>query len=144
QLWLAGQVDDPVLARRLREAAAAAIARVSPADYNTAGVSHNRPPVGALVFGHVLENARYAREAGRALVKQFGPDGRIEYHAPAGGLDLGRTHASREADGLASAPLHSLLRCASVSGDPGLIREGLRLLRAMDRFHGGVPRGAQT
>jgi hypothetical protein len=31
-----------------------------------------------------------------------------------------------------------------VSGDADLIRDGLRLLRAMNRFEGSVPRGAQT
>ena len=67
QEWLATQVSDEALAGRLREAAKAAIARVDPPGYDSAGIGHVRYPVESLVYGHVGENAdRAAAEAGDA------------------------------------------------------------------------------
>ena len=52
--------------------------------------------------------------------------------------------AFHEANGLAGASVAGVLEQGIFSGDVELIREGLRVLKAMDRFRNTVPRGAQT
>src|SRR5204863_2120767 len=74
----------------------------------------------------------------------FRPDGSIVYQPPASGTDLSRTHWSREANGLTATHVAAVLERAAFSGDPNLVRAGLRLLRALDKFRDTVPRGAQT
>jgi hypothetical protein len=144
QEWLAGQVADPATARRLREAAQAAIARVQPRRYDTSGVSHVRHPVASLVFGHVAENAERATEEGRAMLARFEADGLMRYRPKPGGPNYGKTHFTPDASGLTAHAVAGVLERAVVSGDPALLAESLRVLRAMDKFKGGVPRGAQT
>ncbi len=142
--WLARQTTDPALAHRLTEAAQGAIAQVPPDAYNFAGVSHVRYPVPALIYGAVAENAERAQAEGRKLLSRFAPDGSVPYQPPANGADLGKTHFAPDADGLTASVIVSLLEMATVSGDPDLEQQGLRMLRALDKFAGTVPRGAQT
>jgi hypothetical protein len=142
--WLALQTTDTALAKRLREAAEKAVAQVPPEALNASGVSHVRPPVAALVYGHVAENAAQALEEGRGLLSRFEPDGSVLYRRSPGGLDYGRTHFAPDANGLTAQVVVSLLQDAVFSGDPDLIREGLRVLRALDKFADTAPRGAQT
>jgi len=142
--WLAEQTTDAALAARLRDAAKAALARVPPAEYNTAGVSHIRYPVVALVYGHVAENASRAQEIARALLARFEPDGSILYKKSPDGLDYGRTHFARDASGLAATVVVNLLEAATFCGDNALIAESLQKLRALNKFAYTVPRGAQT
>jgi hypothetical protein len=144
QEWLATQVKDEALAGRLREAAKAAIARVGPAGYDFAGIGHVRYPAGSLVYGHVAENADRAAAEARAMLARFEPDGTLRYKPQPNGIDYGRTHYAPDANGHTASVVASLLERATVSGDPQLIREGLRVLRAMDKFKDSVPRGAQT
>ena len=140
--WLAQRTSDERLATRLRDSASGAISQVPPAQYNTAGISHVRYPAGSLVFGHTLENALAAKQHGLALLKRFEPDGSVLYKP--GKVDYGRTHFAKDANGLTANLVERLLQCATISGDETLIAEGLRLLRALDRFKNTVPRGAQT
>ena len=144
QRWLAQQVRDASLSNRLVELSRQAVALVPTNQYNQAAVGHVRSPVQPLLFGGVIENADTARALGTSILGLFQPDGGVLYTVPSTGLDLGRTHFSREANGLAAPNVVQLLQHAVFSGDRTLRDEGLRLLRALDRFANTVPRGAQT
>jgi len=142
--WLSAKVSDATLSARLRSAARDARAIVLPARYNSAAVGHVRFPVEALVYGSVADNATTALNEGRAQLTLFRPDGAILYQPPATGTDLSRTHWSREANGLSATHVAIVLERGLFSGDGVTIHEGLRLLRALDKFRETVPRGAQT
>ncbi|HOW63645.1 MAG TPA: hypothetical protein P5186_00025 [Candidatus Paceibacterota bacterium] len=143
-LWLAGQVKDPTLAGRLKEAVPLALAEVAPSSYNSAQVGHVRYPAPSLVFGATLENAANAGKNARNILSRFQSDGSFQYVPPANGIDYSRTHWSKEANGLAASLVSGLLESAIFSGNRDLIQEGLRCLRAMNKFKNTVPRGAQT
>jgi hypothetical protein len=145
--WLAAATKDAALAGRLRDASAEVIGAVPVEHYDTAHVAHvTYPAVASLLFGHVEENAAAAEARGRALLGRFEPDGTVRYRAETGRgkLDFGKTHFAPDANGLTAPLVVQVLRCAAVSGDAELLREGLRLLRALDKFRDTVPRGAQT
>jgi hypothetical protein len=97
-----------------------------------------------LVFGAPIDNANQARSHGQALLGRFQPDGTVLYQPSPNGLDYGRTHWARHANGLTASVLAGLLEAASFSGDRALWQEGLRLLQALDQYRHTVPRGAQT
>lgn len=142
--WLAGRPGSSQRAGELERAVASALRDFPAAELNGRQIGHVTRPLPALVFGGVADNAQAARDHGRALLGRFEPDGGIRYQAAAGGVDYGRTHSSREASGLAAATVHALLESAVFAGDRDLWHASLDKLRALDRFHGGVPRGAQT
>ncbi|MCY3020010.1 MAG: hypothetical protein NTW87_13405 [Planctomycetota bacterium] len=142
--WLACQTKNADLVERLHTTAKAALAEVKAGDYNGSGVSHVRYPLGSLCYGAVEQNAARAEQSARGQLAQFGPDGSIKYKKPASGPDYGKTHSSPEANGLAAPKVAAVLEEACVAGDPQLVREGLRLLHALDKFDNTVPRGAQT
>lgn len=142
--WLAAHDSDPALRTRLEQTSTNVLSAVPAEDYNLAGVGHIRYPVESLVFGEVARNAEQARARGKTLLARFTPDGGVEYHPVAGGIDLGKTHSSNQANGLASRVVEDLLEAAAFCGDRELIETGLQHLRALDKFHLGVPRGAQT
>lgn len=142
--WLAGRVEDAGWAARLRTAAEGAWARVEPSARHASGVGHVKTPVGALVAGGVAENAGDAIQRGWSLLRRFEGTGVVRYRPAPGGLDYGRTHWAREANGLTAQVLVQVLEAAAFGGDRGLAAEGLRHLRALERFRGTVPRGAQT
>jgi hypothetical protein len=143
-LWLARQTTDAPLARRLEDAARLAVAQAEPWTYNTAAIGHVHYPLGSLVFGQVAANTEEARNVARGQLQRFEPDGTLIYRPEPGGLDYGRTHFAPDANGLTAQAVAALLQWATVCGDPGLIREGLRVLRVLDGFRNTVPRGAQT
>lgn len=142
--WLADKILDRSLATRLTDTAREALALVPPQNYNSAAIGHIRHPVEALVYGSVHENAAAALAQGRAHLSAFNADAAVKYHAPDKGEDLAKTHWSREANGLAATHVTAVLERAAFSGDRALIKDGLRLLRALDKFRDTVPRGAQT
>jgi hypothetical protein len=142
--WLAVHDSTSDRQGRLEQAATNALSAVMPAQFNTAGVGHIRYPVECLVFGQVAENAQEARRRGGELLGRFGPDGTVKYEPKAGGPDFAKTHWTNEASGFASRAAVDLLEAAAFCGDPDLIDKGLRELRSLDKFHNGVPRGAQT
>lgn len=142
--WLAPKVGDDALAGRLARQAAASLALVAPAARNSAAVGHVRHPAPALVYGAVAENAAAALADGRRLVARFQPDGSLPFAETGPAAELGSTHWSREANGLAGTAVTLAFDRATFCGDRQLIADALRLLRALDRFHGSVPRGAQT
>jgi len=142
--WLAGRVEDSALADRLRNGARAALAQVMPGERNARQVGHVRYPAPALVYGAVSENVASARGQAGALLRRFEADGSVVYRKTAGGLDFGSTHWAPDANGLTAQGVMSLLEAAVFGGDRAQIDQGLRLLRALDKFRGTVPRGAQT
>lgn len=142
--WLATCTSDPDLAQRLRQTAIGAIAQVPAGAMNFYNISHNTYPVAALVYGHVAENMETARQVGWQIASRFEPDGTLIYRPEPGKPDYGRTHYAPDASGYTAAAVVQVLEHGAFSGDRQLIAEGLRLLRAMDKFRNGVPRGAQT
>jgi len=142
--WLAPKVSDPKLQARLASTAKSALAAVSPPDYNFAIIGNISFPVEALVFGAVPDNAATALGEGQGQLSLFQPDGSILYQPPPGGLDLGKTSLSPDADGLTATHVVTVLEDAVFSGNPTLLNEGLGLLRALDKWRDTVPRGAQT
>jgi hypothetical protein len=144
QDWLAQRIDDPATRKKLTDASKEALAKVDPAGYDSATVGHISYPVESLLYGHVEENAQRAEQRARATLSRFEKDGSLHYHAPAKGPDLGKTNATPEANGLTAPVVAQLLQDAAVCGNRELIEQGLWVLRAMDKFAGTVPRGAQT
>jgi hypothetical protein len=142
--WLAHETEDVALRKRLLIQAKATIAEVSPVDYNTAGVSHVKYHVPALIYGNVAENAERAEKSARSKLDRFEPDGTLLYKPSPGGQDFGNTHFAPDASGMTAGLVASLLQDTMFSGDSKLISEGLRVLRALDKFHDSAPRGAQT
>lgn len=142
--WLADRVEEPILAGRLKSAAIGALAQV-PANHRYAsGVGHVRYPVAPLVYGAVAENTDTALAQGQPLLRRFERAGTIRYVPSAGGLDYGRTHWTNEANGLTAQVVQSVLEAAAFSGDRALTAAGIQHLKALAKFRGGVPRGAQT
>jgi hypothetical protein len=142
--WLANRTQQPELATRLRDTAKEALAGIAPGDIDASGVGHVRYPVASLIHGHVAEAAARAEQNGRALLARFESDLSVKYHPQPGGPDYAKTHSSNEANGFTSRPVIDLLEAAAFSGNPDLVKAGLARLRAMDKFHNSVPRGAQT
>ena len=142
--WLATRTPDAALAERLRTAAAEALARVPSANWLDARVSHVAWPVTPLVHGHVDQLHAQALRRGRGPLKRFAADGTVRYVARAGGEDYGRTHFAKDANGLTAQVVAVVLESAALTRDAELVREGLRVLRALDKFDHSVPRGAQT
>lgn len=144
-MWLAERVGDAAMAAELRGLAAAAAREVPPHRLHASDIGHVRhPALAPLVLGELEANVADAIHEGRRIVEGFGADGALRYRAPAVGPDLGRTHGTTEANGLAGAAVARLLELAAFTGDSGLKEDGLRLLRGLRRFRGTVPRGAQT
>jgi hypothetical protein len=103
-----------------------------------------RYPSVSLYYGHVAENVKAAEAAARGLLASFEPDGSVRYKQSPGRPDYAKTHWAPEANGLAANNVVRLLECASLCGNPELIKEALRVLRALNKFDNTVPRGAQT
>ncbi len=142
--WLSARVPDATLKTRLTNTATYARAAVAPASYNAAAVGHVRFPVEALVYGAVPANGATALSGGQAELGLFQPDGSVLYQAPQGGLDLGSTYGTRDANGLTAGHVVSVLEDGAFCGDPALLGAGVRLVRALNKFRNSVPRGAQT
>jgi hypothetical protein len=142
--WLAHETENVALRKRLLNQAKATTAEVSPVNYNTAGISDVKYPVPALIYGNVAENADRAEKSGRSELDRFETDGTLLYKPSPESPDFGKTHFAPDANGMTAGLVASLLQDAMFSGDSKLISEGLRMLRALDKFHDSAPRGAQT
>ncbi|MGD0089996.1 MAG: hypothetical protein ABSE73_08755 [Planctomycetota bacterium] len=142
--WLAAQTKTPELAERLRAAATEVLAKVPPQNYNGAAVSHVRFPAVSLYYGHVAENVKAAENGARGLLAAFEPDGSVRYKKAPGRPDYAKTSPVPEANGLAAGNVVHLLESAALCGNRELVKEALRVLRALNKFDNTVPRGAQT
>lgn len=142
--WLADRVRDPELAGRLKLAAEANAAQVAEDGWMTGLIGHVRTASPALVALRAVPTARSSLAMARRHLDALGPDTRPRYRAPKGGLDLGRTHWTNEANGLTATMLATAFDHALVAGDPALVRECLGHLGRLRRHVGEVPRGAQT
>ncbi len=142
--WIAANIGQTEIVRRLRRAAEEAIAIVPKDQYLFSRVSHVAYPVVPLLYGAVPESIEAARLSGRDSLRSFQPDGTVLYEPRPDGSDYARTHWERTANGLTAAVLVRLLEMALFSGDRELIAEGLRRLEQFKRFDNTVPRGAQT
>jgi hypothetical protein len=140
--WLAGRVDDPALANRLTQASAAAAAQVPANANNSYQLGHVRTLGPALALQTALAEATNAQSQGASLLRQFSNYGTL-YYQP-GSVDYGSTHWTNEANGLTAVTLLQVLQDAAFSGNRNLIQEGLKHLRALEKFARTVPRGAQT
>jgi hypothetical protein len=144
QSWLAAHSGDAARAAELRSAALGALSAVPPADRYHSGVGHVRTPAAALASGPVAEAAESARAVAQAQLARFAPDGSLPYRRSGRGPDYGRTHFAPDANGLTAQAVATVLEAAAFCGDRELIGAGLSKLRALERFRGSVPRGAQT
>ena len=142
--WLADRTPDAALAERLRQTRDAVVRSIRPEQLNSAAVGHERHQSPALVYGHVLENAEVARARARQQLRRFEPDGSIPFRKSPQGLDYGSTHFAPDANGLTAQAVEVLLENAAFSGDRTLVAQAVARLRALDKFHDSVPRGAQT
>ena len=115
-LWLSGRVGEPALSERLADSASRALTPMNPRNYNGAQVGHVRYPLPALIFGAVAENAA----ARASMAARCSGDSRrmaLSCIRPRG-LDYGKTHWTREANGLTAGVVAGLLEAATFSGDP--------------------------
>lgn len=142
--WLAGKLPVDAFQARLGGLASQAIAAVPPSSYNFDTVANLTLPVEALVFGAVDENVTSALNGGQSQLTVFQPDGSILYQPAPGGLNLGATSSTPDANGLTATHVLSVLEDAAFCGDPALLNQGLWLLEALDKWRDSVPRGAQT
>jgi hypothetical protein len=142
--WLASQATEPEQTSRLKKTAQDALAGIPPNELNISGVGHVRYPVASLIYGHVPHTALQSEQSGQALLARFEADGSVRYHAAAGGPDLAKTHYTNEANGLTSRVVVDLLEATAFTGKPELLDAALKSLRWLNKFHDGVPRGAQT
>ncbi len=130
--WLAAQ-NSPRGAE-LKTIAQSALAQVKPENYNATNVSHITYPAAALVYGGVEANAERAAQNARNLLKRFDENNRVLYQKRPDGGDFGSTHFAPDANGLTAQVVASVLENASFSGDKDLIDEGIKKLRALDKF----------
>ena len=142
--WLADRTPQTALADRLHELRDAVVRSIPPEQLNSTAVGHVRHQAPALVYGHVLENAELARTHARQQLTRFGADGSIPFRKSPQGLDYGSTHFAPDANGLTAQVAEVLLENAAFSGDRALVAQAVARLRALDKFHDSVPRGAQT
>ena len=142
--WLSANVQNRTLSSKLQVRSKVAIEHTLLSDRALAGIGHIRHPSPCLNFGGVIESMRDTRAQALGEASRFEADGRLLYRVPKGRPDMGKTHFEPDANGLTAQAVYELLQKAAFAGDWSLIDKGIALLHALDRFHGSVPRGAQT
>lgn len=141
--WLAGRVNDPELAKRLRAEREKALTKLPSGGPYLSSVSHVRNPAPALVLGGIPAYVQARVTEARKLQGQFDERG-VKHYRP-GNVDYGKTHFADHANGLAAVDLVRILEAATLSADPQLIERGLGLLDKQTALYADtVPRGAQT
>jgi hypothetical protein len=141
--WLADQVRDRGLTRRLGDERDLAVTRMPPGQPYISTVSHTRTPTAPFVFGGIYPYVEQRKAEAQNLLKQFDDRG-IRLYQP-GKVDYGKTHFARHANGLAGVDVVRILEAATLSADPPLIEQGLSLLDKQTALYANtVPRGAQT
>lgn len=141
--WLANHVTDTSLVERLERGRDMALAQLPSGSPHLSTVSHVRTPAPALVLGGVERYVTARETEAQNLLKQFDTEGVKHYRA--GEVDYGKTHFTDHANGLAAVHVARILEAATLSADPGLIKQGLALLDKQTILYADtVPRGAQT
>jgi len=144
--WMMDQLTaltkDAGLASRLTRASDAAWRALRGKDLSAHRVGHVFLPVAPLLQNEVEPAIESAKQHARGLLARFDAEGRVLYQP--GKVDYGRTHWSKEANGLEAQVVAQLLEEVAFAGDRALIDQAVARLRGLDRFAGTVPRGAQT
>ena len=146
--WLAAQLErrpkpDVALVKRLREMASAMFAAVAPKDIGQVCVSHIQRPVSPRLAGDIQA---WLRARADRLTKgvQTLSNGFREWRKPAKGADLGETLGATDCNGYTAMAMEEMLIDATWSGDEAEIVRALSALdKALARYEGTVPRGAQ-
>lgn len=139
--WLAAQVRDPELKRRLSLTSEAIIAALPPGALGAWGISHVRRPTGALLYGQLETLIKHARHQVVQLAASM-PDGKLIYHP--GKVDFASTLGSDHCNGYSAMRSEDLLLYATLTGDEAAIEKALGILDKMTGLYAGsVPRGAQ-
>ena len=112
--------------------------------YDSYHIGHITYPLTSLLYNVAALTAPTAQSHAQGLLQNFQPDGTVFYRASAGGVDYGKTHYAKDANGLTATYLLGLLENAVFAGDRQLIEAGLGHLKALNKFRNTVPRGAQT
>ena len=144
ETWLAPRVNNAETSKELLSAATAALGQVGPKQLYWSGVGHIHTPIAPLVFGNVGDAVEAARQSAAGSLGSFDAEGRVIYRPAADRPDFGKGHWEPDANGLTATALTRALEGAAFSGDKELIARSIALLRKLDKFHGTVPRGAQT
>ncbi|MDE2127483.1 MAG: hypothetical protein KGJ62_12925 [Armatimonadetes bacterium] len=142
--WLAQHTRDKTLRSELTDAASQAVAAIPKGGWNDAHIGHIVTPAPALMFGDPLAASKQAQVQARDELQRLGPSFTIHYSAAPGRLDLSRTNGSDQANGLTAAVVASALQHASFAGDWNEIHDAIAALRALEKYDGTAPRGAQT
>ena len=148
--WLAVQIErrsnpDRALVKRLRETADAMFAAVAPRDIGKACVSHVQRPASPLLAGDMdgWLDARVARL--RAYAKNLADGYRVwRKPGPNAKYDYGETLGASDCNGYTAMALEQMLMDATWIGGEADIANALAVLdKALARYEGTVPRGAQ-
>ena len=148
--WLAAQIErrpkpDKALVKRLRETASAMFADVKPEEIGKVCVSHIQRPVAPLLSGDINAwlDARDARL--RTGTKKLADGYRVwKKPGPNAQYDYGETLGADDCNGYTAMEMEEMLIDATWSGDEAEITRALAALdKAIDRYAGTVPRGAQ-
>jgi len=141
--WLADQVQDRGLARRLTDGRDLAVTRMPPRQPYLSAVSHTRTPTAPFIFGGIYPYVEQRKAEAQHLLKQFDEKG-IRLYQP-GKVDYAKTYSAKHTNGLAGVDVVRILEAATLSADPQLIAQGLLLLDKQTALYANtVPRGAQT
>ncbi len=141
--WLANQTPDRSLAERLIQGRDLARSKMPSGQPYSSAVSHTRTPTAPFLFGGLDSYVAQRRTEAQSLLKRFDEKG-IQLYQP-GKVDYGKTHFAQHANGLAGAEVVRILEAATLSADPALIEQGLKLLDKQTVLYANtVPRGAQT
>ena len=132
---------DPGLAKRASDVSDRAAKMLNAGA--SGGIGHVRTMGPALVYGDVNAYLDGARKNGQSAVGQITNNGRVPYRK--GKVDFARTSRESHANGITGNVLQVALTAASETGDAGLIKAAISMLKkANAAYSNTVPRGAQT
>ncbi len=141
--WLANHARDPALVRRLHDPRDLAMMRLPPENPLIGGVSHVQQPIAGLILGGLVPYVEQRRADAGRLLARFDEKG-IKPYQP-GTIDYAKTHLANHANGHSAADVARILQAATLSADPDLIDQGLRLLDKQTALYANtVPRGVQV
>jgi hypothetical protein len=141
--WLADNVKDGQLVRRLSNARDKTLQKIPPGQPFSSRISHAGLPTAPFIFGRLDEYAEQRHNEALHLLRNFDDKG-VKLYRP-GRTDYSRTHFAKHANGLSGRDVVTILEGATFSADKQLIEEALELLDKQTALYADtVPRGAQT